>query len=327
MPERLFSGIQPTGDVHIGNYQGAFKNWVTLKEEYDSIFCVVDYHAITVEYDVEAMEKRVLDTAAMLIAVGLDSGSCTLFVQSEVPQHTELAWIMSTLTPLGHLERMTQFKDKAQQHVANVNLGLFAYPVLQTADILLYKTHVVPVGEDQVQHLELCRELTRRFNARYGEIFPEAQEIVGKGARIMSLNDPTKKMSKSMPEGCLFLLDPPDVIRGKLKVAVTDPQRVRRADPGNPKVCNVFSLHGLFTEASECARLAEGCRHADIGCIECKGVLADRVASELAPIQDKYGELIQRPDEVRGALDEGREKCLAIAEATMDEVRKAMGVR
>jgi len=324
--ERLFSGIQPSGEIHIGNYLGALKNWVRLKDEYESIFCVVDYHAITIEYDVGNMRDRILDTAAILIAVGLDPDTCTIFVQSHVPQHTELAWIMGTLAPLGHLERMTQFKDKAEQHADNVNLGLFAYPVLQTADIILYKTDVVPVGEDQVQHLELCRELTRRFNGRYGNVFPEAKEIIGKGARIMSLDDPTKKMSKSLPEGCLFLTDPPEVIRAKLKVAVTDPQRVRRTDPGNPDVCNVFWLHELFTEEEERSRLAHSCRTAKIGCIECKKALADRIATELTPIREKYDELIAKPDYLWDVLAQGQRTCTAIAETTMQEVRAAMGL-
>ena len=197
MKKRLFSGIQPSGDVHVGNYLGAIKNWVRMVDQYDCVFCIVDYHAITIEYDPQEMQKRILNAAAVNIAAGLDPNRCTIFVQSYVPEHTELAWILNTITPIGHLERMTQFKDKSKQHRENINAGLFTYPVLQAADIMLYKGEAVPIGEDQVQHIELAREIARKFNLRYGETFPEPLEILSEAPRIMGLDGKTK-MSKSL---------------------------------------------------------------------------------------------------------------------------------
>jgi tryptophanyl-tRNA synthetase len=220
MTKRLFSGIQPSGEVHIGNYLGAIKNWIKLLDDYDCIFSIVDYHAITIEYEPCEMQKRIINAAATNIAAGLDPDRCIIFVQSQVPEHTELTWILNTLTPMGHLERMTQFKDKAGQNEKNVNVGLFDYPVLQTADILLYKGCAVPVGEDQVQHIELSREIARKFNTRYGEFFPEPQHILSNAPRIMGL-DGKNKMSKSM-NNYISLIEEPDAIWKKLSSAVTD---------------------------------------------------------------------------------------------------------
>ncbi|MBL8029429.1 MAG: tryptophan--tRNA ligase, partial [Fibrobacteres bacterium] len=205
--KRLFSGIQPSGEIHIGNYLGAIKNWVTLQETHEAIYCVVDYHAITVVQDREAFRKRIFDTALGLLATGLDPDKCTLFVQSQVVEHTELAWVLGTVIHMGHLERMTQYKQKSEQHPDDINVGLFTYPVLQAADIALYKAEVVPVGEDQVQHLELAREIVRRFNTRYGEILPEPAAKIGAAARIMGL-DGKAKMSKSM-NNTIGLFDAP----------------------------------------------------------------------------------------------------------------------
>ncbi|MDP7126760.1 MAG: tryptophan--tRNA ligase, partial [Candidatus Marinimicrobia bacterium] len=237
MKKRLFSGIQPSGEVHIGNYLGAIKNWTSLLDKYDCIFSIVDYHAITVEYDPAEMQKMIINAAATNIAAGLDPDRCIIFVQSQVPEHTELTWILNTLTPMGHLERMTQFKDKAGQNEKNVNVGLFDYPVLQTADILLYKGSAVPVGDDQVQHIELSREIARKFNSRYGKLFPEPQHILSNAPRIMGL-DGKNKMSKSM-NNYISLIEDPEAIWKKLSRAVTDENRKRRDDPGNPDICNV----------------------------------------------------------------------------------------
>ncbi len=271
MKKRLFSGIQPSGEVHIGNYLGAIKNWISLLDDYDCIFSIVDYHAITVEYDPGEMQKRIINAAATNIAAGLDPDRCIIFVQSQVPEHTELTWILNTLTPMGILERMTQFKDKARQNEKNINVGLFDYPVLQTADILLYKGCAVPIGEDQVQHVELSREIARKFNTRYGELFPEPQHLLSNAPRIMGL-DGKNEMSKSM-NNYISLIEEPDVIWKKLSRAVTDENRKRRDDPGNPDICNVYTLHKYFSTDSERDRINKECRTAEIGCVDCKKIL------------------------------------------------------
>jgi len=239
--KRIFSGIQPTGEIHIGNYLGAIQNWVKLTETYDCIYCIVDYHAISIEYEPLLMQQRILDTALINIACGLTRDRCTLFVQSHVPEHTELAWVFNCLTPIGDLERMTQFKQKAKQHRKNVNLGLLDYPVLQAADILIYKAGYVPVGKDQYQHVELTREIARRFNSRFGQVFPESAVLESKTPKILGL-DGKHKMSKSM-NNYIGMLESPETIWEKLRTAVTDVNRVRRHDPGNPRKCNVYSLH------------------------------------------------------------------------------------
>lgn len=268
MKKRLFSGIQPSGEVHIGNYLGAIKNWVGMIDRYDCIFCIVDYHAITVEYDPKEMQNRIINAAAVNIAAGLDPNKCILFVQSHVPEHTELAWILNTVTPMGHLERMTQFKDKAKQHRDNINAGLFTYPVLQAADILVYKAEAVPIGEDQVQHIELAREIARKFNSRYGEIFPDPKEILSDAPRIMGIDGKTK-MSKSR-DNYISLVESSESIWKKLSTAVTDENRKRRTDPGNPEICNLFTLHKHYSSIEQIERINRECRTAEIGCVECK---------------------------------------------------------
>jgi tryptophanyl-tRNA synthetase len=324
MKKRIFSGIQPSGEVHIGNYLGALKNWVGLLEEYESIFCVVDYHAITIEYNVADFKERIFNAAAILMAVGLDPKKCTIFVQSHVPEHTELAWILGSVINMGHLERMTQFKEKAKQHAENINVGLFTYPVLQTSDIVLYKAEVVPVGEDQVQHIELAREIVRRFNARYGNVFPEPMEKVTAGARILGL-DGKAKMSKSL-NNSIALTDTSEEIREKLKPAVTDVNRKRRSDPGNPEVCNLFTLHKHFSPEDVVEEVSKGCRSAGIGCIDCKMKLADHMIQEIDPIREKYFSLLENRDTVNDVISMGAKHCKAIAEKTMEEVRTALGI-
>src|SRR5947207_4006039 len=238
---RVFSGIQPSGELHIGNYLGAVQNWVRLQHEHDCLFCVVDLHAITQPYDPATLSSLTMDMAVSLFAAGLDPDRCIVFVQSHVAEHTELNWLLTSVTPLGELERQTQFKDKAQRQEA-VAAGLLAYPVLQAADVLLYKASLVPVGEDQVQHLELMREIARRWNARFGEgYFPEPQPRLTPTRRIMGL-DGQAKMSKSLGN-TVGLLEEPEHIWEKLRPAVTDPKRVRRHDPGTPEVCNIYHLH------------------------------------------------------------------------------------
>jgi len=324
MKKRLFSGIQPSGDVHIGNYLGAIKNWVQMIEQYDCIFCIVDYHAITIEYDPKEMQRCILNAAAVNIAAGLDPNRCTIFVQSYVPEHTELAWILNTITPMGHLERMTQFKDKSKQHRENINAGLFTYPVLQTADILLYKGEAVPVGEDQVQHIELAREIARKFNLRYGETFPDPQEVLSAAPRIMGLDGKTK-MSKSLGN-YISLVETPESIWKKLSTAVTDENRKRRTDPGNPEICNLFTLHKHFSKKEQIDRINVVCRTAEIGCIECKKILSDNIVEVLTPIRYRYEQLIKDTTYLLDLLHTCAKKCKNIAENTMSEVKKKMGL-
>jgi tryptophanyl-tRNA synthetase len=322
----LFSGIQPSGEIHIGNYCGAIRNWIKLLDDYNAIFSIVDYHAITVEYDPAGMQERIFQAALANIAAGLDPERCILFVQSQVPEHTELAWIFNTLTPMGWLGRMTQFKEKARQHHENVNVGLFDYPVLQAADILLYKAEAVPVGEDQVQHIELTRDIARRFNARFAPIFPEPRHIVPKeGARIMGL-DGQSKMSKSL-NNYIGLLEPSEKVWEKLRPAVTDPARKRRSDPGNPEVCNIYTLHKNFSPQEVQDWAAQGCRTAGIGCIECKKALHREMMKVLEPIQERAAELARSPDMVKDVLAEGARRARDIARETMEEVRRVMGLR
>ncbi|MBM4354050.1 MAG: tryptophan--tRNA ligase [Deltaproteobacteria bacterium] len=324
--KRLFSGMQPTGSPHIGNYLGAIENWVALQEQFDAVYSIVDLHALTIEYEPREMSRRVFEMAAILLACGLDAPNrCTLFVQSHVPQHAELAWVFNTVTPLAELYRMTQFKSKAEIHEKNVNCGLLAYPVLQAADILLYKGEVVPVGEDQVQHIELARIVARKFNNRFGtEYFPEPMEKVSIAKRVRGL-DGQAKMSKSL-NNQIDVIESPESIWEKLRVAVTDPARVRRKDPGNPDNCNMASLHELFSTAEQIEWAKTGCRTAGIGCFECKRVLADNIIARLAPIREKALMLLEERTTVEQVLAQGAEKCRDMAATTMKDVRGILGL-
>ncbi|WKZ19719.1 MAG: tryptophan--tRNA ligase [Candidatus Jettenia sp. CY-1] len=324
MKKRLFSGIQPSGDVHIGNYLGAIKNWVRLIDQYECIFCIVDYHAVTIEYNPKDMQKRILNAAAVNIASGLDPNRCIVFVQSYVPEHTELAWILNTITPMGHLERMTQFKDKSKQNAENINAGLFTYPILQAADILIYKSEAVPVGEDQVQHIELAREIVRKFNARYGETFPEPKEILSEASRIMGL-DGKAKMSKSLGN-YISLVETPESIGKKLSTAVTDENRKRRTDVGNPDICNLFTLHKHFSKNEQIETINAVCRTAEIGCVECKKILSNNIIEALTPIRLKYEHLVNDQDYLLNILHTGAKRCKEIVGDTMSEVKKKMGL-
>jgi tryptophanyl-tRNA synthetase len=322
---RIFSGIQPSGELHIGNYLGAVKNWVHLQNVHPSIFCIVDYHAITVPYEPHELRARRRDMAVSLLAAGIDPDVATLFVQSAVPEHTELAWIFNTVTPLGELERQTQFKEKAQRQ-ESVPAGLLNYPVLQAADILLYRADRVPVGEDQVQHLELSRVITRRWNAQFGrgeEFFPEPQPLLTPARRIMGL-DGQAKMSKSLGN-TVGLLEEPDQIWAKLRPAVTDPKRVKRSDPGTPEVCNIYHLHQAFSPTDLVETVATNCRTAGWGCIDCKRALFESMTTELAPIRRRARELREQPERVDDALAGGATKAGRLAKETMREVRDRMG--
>jgi tryptophanyl-tRNA synthetase len=323
--KRAFSGIQPTGKVHLGNLLGAIHNWVAQQEAFESTFCLVDYHAMTVEYDAAQLQERILDVAVALLACGIDPERCTLFVQSDVPEHTELAWILSTVAPVSRLELQTQYKDKAAQNVENLNAGLLTYPVLQAADILIHRADAVPVGDDQAQHLELTREIARRFNNRFGQTFVEPETVLTKSARIIGL-DGQYKMSKSRGN-TLDLLSPGDELWSRLRGAVTDPQRLRRADPGRPEVCNVFTLHTFLSTPAEVALVDRECRTAGIGCVDCKKMLHASLLKLLEPIQERARALYAKPDRVREILREGGRRARAAAVETMALVRERTGLK
>ncbi len=325
MSRLILSGIQPSGELHIGNYLGAMVNWVELSRKIEGFYCIVDYHAITVPYDPQLLQERIFRAAVGYIAAGLDLERSHIFVQSRVPEHTELAWILNNVAPMGLLERMTQFKDKARQHHKNLNAGLFTYPVLQAADILLYKATDVPVGEDQAQHIELTRELAQKFNHRFGPTFPEPRTLLTGARRILGL-DGKAKMSKSL-NNHIALEDSPEQVAEKLKTAVTDTRRVRLKDPGDPEKCNIYTLHGHFTPPEKREELAAGCRSASIGCFQCKQVLAENINKRLEPLRRRMTELQKDPDTVRDILAAGAETARARARETMDEVRSKIGVR
>lgn len=321
----VFSGIQPSGELHVGNYIGALRNWVVLQEQYRSIFCIVDYHAISQDYPVKEMAKRVFDMAIDILAIGVDPSKCVLFVQSMVPEHTELCWVLNAVTGFGDLERMTQFKDKSQHQPENVNAALFEYPVLQAADILLYKADFVPVGQDQVQHLELARRIARSFNHRWGKVFPECEAKLTDTPKLLGL-DGVQKMSKSIGNHIPLTSTDEKPLRKLLAKMVTDVKRVERTDPGDPDVCNVYAFHKLFSTEEDRAWVREGCTTAGIGCVDCKGRLAERMVEHFAPYRARRAELIANPDRVKEALVTGAEKARAIARKTMDEVRAKLGL-
>jgi tryptophanyl-tRNA synthetase len=321
---RVFSGIQPSGELHIGNYLGAVRRWVELQRQHECFFCIVDYHAITQEYDAGALPQRTFDMAVSLLAAGIDPDRAVLFVQSHVPEHTELAWLFTTVTPVGELERMTQFKEKSQRQ-ESVLAGILNYPVLQAADVLLYKADTVPVGEDQVQHIELTREIARKWNARYGPgYFPEPQALVGEAKRIMGL-DGQAKMSKSIGN-TIGILEEPEAIWQHLRPAVTDPARVTRNDPGTPEICNIYHLHGHFSPPATIEQVAHKCRTAGWGCLDCKRVLADNIAKVFQPIRQRAAELKARPERVREVLAAGAERARVVARETMHGARERMGL-
>jgi tryptophanyl-tRNA synthetase len=319
----VFSGLQPTGNIHVGNYLGALRNWVRLQADYDCVYCIVDLHAITTEYDVAEFARERREAAKVLIACGVDPERSLFYYQSQVPQHTELAWILGTITGTGQLNRMTQFKDKADK--SGANLGLFSYPVLMAADILLYRAHAVPVGDDQKQHLELTRDLAERFNSRFGDEFPVPDPIIPEhGARVMSLQDPTAKMSKSDPDESsrILVLDDPDTIRAKLKGAVTDSgSEVRFDEADKPGISNLLEMMSLFTGRPIADLEAE---FGDGGYGRFKEAVAEAVIEGLAPIRSAHRSLVDADVDrmmQRGALD-ARTK----AEGFQQRVRALVGL-
>ena len=325
MKPRVFSGVRPSGRLHLGNYLGAIKNWIKLQDEADCIFAVVDYHGMTTPYDPEEMAREKYEVVMDYLAAGIDPKKSTLIIQSDVPEHTELGWILGTITPVSWLERVPTFKEKVALHPDYVNLGLLSYPVLMAADILIYKSNIVPVGEDQLPHIELAREIANRFNKMYGKTFPLPKEMLALGARVMSLNDPTKKMSKTGGAG-LLLSDSPEQIWKKLAPAVTDPARKRATDPGNPDVCNIYSLHKLLSKPEEIKLVAKNCRGAKFGCLDCKKILAKNLEMEFEDFRKRRKVYEDKPELVREILEEGAKKARKLAEATMAEVRKKTGL-
>lgn len=320
--DTVLSGVQPSGELHLGNYLGAVRNWVALQEQYRCFYCIVDYHAITQNYEPEVLRRRTLDMARDLLACGVDPERSVLFVQSWVPEHTELAWVLSSVTGFGELSRMTQFKDKSSRQEDNINVGLFTYPVLQAADIVIYKAKGVPVGQDQVQHLELAREIVRDFNKRWGEVFPEPKPLLTTTPKILGLDGQTK-MSKSAGNS-IGLFETEEQIRKKLATAATDPKRVRRKDPGNPDDCNIHTLHTFFSDAERIAWVREGCTTAGIGCLDCKKALADNIIAHLTPIWERRAALTD--ERVTEILQDGARRAREVAGQTMAEVREKIGL-
>ena len=324
MPKRIFSGAQPTGNVHLGNYLGALRNWVALQHEYESFFCIVNLHAITLPQDPKLLAEKTRELARIYLAVGIDPNVSTVFVQSDVSQHAELTWILNCVARMSELERMTQFKDKARKQIENVAVGLFDYPVLMAADILLYQTDLVPVGEDQKQHLELTRDLAIRFNRDYGDTFRVPDAYIPKvGARIMSLSDPLKKMSKSDddPNGCVMLLDDADTIQRKFKRAVTDSGTEIRFDESRPAITNLLTIYHLITgqERQEVEAHFEGKGYAQL-----KAQLAEVTVEFLRPLQQRVREI--NDDKLNDILSQGREKARRIAGATLKQVFERVGI-
>lgn len=324
---RIFSGIQPSGELHIGNYLGAVKNWVQLQHQFESFICVVNYHAITVAYDPPALERRTHQMAVVLLAAGIDPSAATLFLQSQVPEHTELAWIFNTITPLGELDRQVAFKEKSAKQ-EQVMAGIFNYPVLQAADILLYRAELVPVGEDQVQHLELSRVIARNWNARFSPAapyFPEPQPRLTPTRRIVGL-DGQAKMSKSLGN-TIGLLEEPEAIWEKLRPAPTDPARQRKTDKGEPDKCPIiYPLHKAFSPGTTVREVEANCRGANWGCIDCKKALLTNIVNELTPIRERAKELDAKPDDVTATLEAGAEKARTIARETIRRVKDMMGL-
>ena len=328
---RVLSGVQPTGALHLGNWLGAIRNWVDLQHDHDTFFCVVDLHAVTVPHDPQRLADDTLSTAALYLACGLDPELCTIFVQSQVPAHSELCWLLNCVTPLNWLERMIQFKEKALKQGDNVSVGLLDYPVLMAADILLYDADLVPVGEDQKQHLELARDIAQqRINARFGSedapILKVPQPLILKdGARVMSLTDGRSKMSKSDPnEGSrITLLDPPEQITKKIKRAKTDPER--GLEFGNPERPETDNLLGLYALLSGKGREAAAAECAEMGWGQFKPLLAEATVAALDPIQKRYHELMEDRAQLLAVLETGRQRAGAVADASVQRVRAALG--
>ena len=322
--KRIFSGIQPSGDLTLGSYMGAIKNWVALQDEYECVYCIVDMHAITVRQVPADLRRRSLEQLAQYIACGLDPKKNIMFIQSHVPQHAELSWVLGCYTQFGELSRMTQFKMKSQQHADNITAGLFTYPVLMAADILLYQSDLVPVGEDQRQHVELCRDIAARFNNSFPDTFTLPEAFIPKmGARIMSLGNPENKMSKSDPDGCVFLMDKPEDIMRKFKRAVTDSDSRIIFDPQNkPGVSNLLQIYALATGKTIEQAAAE---FDGKGYGEFKPAVGEAVVELLRPIREKTTDLLNNKDYLEQVYKEGAQKASYLARKTLDKVYRKVG--
>jgi len=327
--KRVLSGMRSTGKLHLGNYVGALQNWVRMQDEYECLYFIADWHALTTDYaDTSKVKQNSIDVLLDWLAAGLDPERCTMFIQSHVPQHAELHLLFSMITPLGWLERVPTYKEQ-RENIAEKDLstyGFLGYPVLQAADILIYKGDFVPVGEDQVAHVELTREIARRFNQFYGKtapILPEPKALLTPAAKLPGTDG--RKMSKSYGN-TVMLTDPEPVVRQKLKTMVTDPARIRRSDPGNPDVCPVGDLHKIFSSTETMAKVNEGCRSAGIGCIECKSWAADALVQVLNPMQQRRKKYEDNPRLAWDILEGGSAVASKVADATMAEVRAAMGM-
>jgi len=323
---RIFSGIRPTGELHIGNYLGAIKQWMELQEKNECVFCIVDLHAITTPYRPGELQRNIMDLATAYLATGLDPEKCIFFVQSQIKEHSELAWILGTIIPLGELQRMTQFKEKSKKHPEYVNAGLLNYPLLMAADILLYQTEAVPVGKDQQQHVELTREIARRFNKKFGITFKEPETLLPKiGEKIMSLQNPNKKMSKTDdPRGCIGLFDTPDQIKEKVMKAVTDTGKTIKYNPKlKPGISNLLTIYSLFSgkPIKEVEKKFKGKGYAEL-----KKQLTELLISKLEVFRRKRKELLTREVYVKEILNQGVKRARVIAQSTMTEVRKKTGL-
>lgn len=321
---RVFSGMRPTGRLHIGNYLGALVNWVALQEGHDCVYSIVDVHALTTLEDTAGLQDNVREMALDMLAAGIDPQRSILFIQSHVPEVMELATYLGMVTPLSWLTRVATFKEKARQQPENINYGLVGYPTLMTADIVLYKATLVPVGDDQLAHLEVAREIVRRFNRVFGDTFPEPEAHLTKSPRILGL-DGQNKMSKSL-DNHIELAASAEETRRRIKSAVTDPQRTHRQIPGRPEVCNVYSLHQIFSPAAEVQTVYDECTTAQRGCVDCKEHLAHNVNDSLAAFRERREELAASPDKVTEVLAEGAARATAIARQTIREVRERVGL-
>jgi len=323
--KRVLSGIQPSGKLHLGNLFGALENWVRLQEQYDCFFFIADLHALTTGYDsTKELPALSHEVAVDLLAVGLDPGKCTIFKQSDIPEHAELHLLFSMITPLPWLERVPTYKSKIEE-LKEKDLGTYGflgYPVLQAADILIYKADFVPVGEDQLPHLELTREIARRFNYFYGEVFPQPKELLTEMPVFPGIDG--RKMSKSY-NNTIAISDPPETIRKKVNMMITDPARVKKNDPGHPEVCTVFSFHKYFSKP-KLKQIAAECESAARGCVECKQEFLEHLMAYLSPIQKKRRELEQHPQKVKKIIEAGNAAARQVAAATLREAKSAMGL-
>jgi tryptophanyl-tRNA synthetase len=323
MEKRVFSGARPTGRQHIGNYLGAIQNYVRLQQEYNCIYCIVDIHALTTLEDTCNLQSNIRELALDWLAAGIDPEKSIVFVQSHVPEVTELHTFLSMVTPLSWLLRVPTFKEKVKTQPHNVNYGLVGYPVLQTADIILYKAEAVPVGEDQLPHLELAREIVRRFNNQFGDTFPEPEAKLTNFPLIPGL-DGKEKMGKTSNNTIEISLSPQETLE-RVMTAITDPARRYRKDPGHPEVCNIYRLHNFFS-VSEINDISDKCRKAEIGCVECKQLLAKRINEDLGPLREKRAALAARPRYVNEVLTDGAKRASKIARETIRDVKEKMGL-